>query len=175
MYSKKGIELRVLIYVDDFLVCGNDLKVKYLKGTAGQRVILSSKSDKSLSVYCDADWSTCPFTRRSLSVYVTLVGDSPVSWKTKKQGVVSHSSAEEEYRSMAQTTREFKWLRRLLGDLGAKQQKPSKMFCDSKSAIFIASNHVFHERTKHIESDYHQVRDAIQDGTLEKVHVRTTN
>ncbi|XP_013632843.1 PREDICTED: uncharacterized mitochondrial protein AtMg00810-like [Brassica oleracea var. oleracea] len=80
--------------------------VKYLKGTAGQGIMLSSKSELNLSVYCDADWSACPVTRRSLSAYVTLVGDSPVSWKTKKQSVVSHSSAEAEYRSMAQATRE---------------------------------------------------------------------
>lgn len=96
-----------------------------------------------------------------------------MSWKTKKQKVVSHSSAEAEYRSMAQATREIKWLRRLLFDLGAKQLKPSKLFCDSKSAIYIVANPVFHERTKHIESDCHQVRDAIQDGVLETVHVRT--
>ncbi|XP_048635028.1 uncharacterized mitochondrial protein AtMg00810-like [Brassica napus] len=87
--------------------------VKYLKGTSGQGIMLSSKTDLNLSVYCDADWSACPITRRSLSAYVTLVGDSPVSWNTKKQGVVSHSSAEAEYRSMAQATREVKWLRRL--------------------------------------------------------------
>lgn len=127
-----------------------------------------------MSIYCDADWSACSETRRSLSAYVAFVGDSPVSWKTKKQRVVSHSSAEAEYRSMAQASREVKWLRRLLCDLGAPQRQPSKMYCDSKSAIHIAANPVFHERTKHIESDCHQVRDAIQDGLLETVHVRTT-
>lgn len=98
-----------------------------------------------------------------------------VSWKTKKQKVVSHSSAESEYRSMAHATREIKWLRRLLKELGAPQRSPSKLFCDSKSAIYIAANPVFHEVTKHIESDCHQVRDAIQEGLLRTVHVRTTN
>lgn len=148
--------------------------VRYLKGTAGQGILLHSGGDLSLSVYCDADWSACPVTRRSLSAYVALVGDSPVSWKAKKQKVVSHSSAEAEYRSMAQATREIKWLRRLLIDLSEKQLKPSKLFCDSKSAIYIAANPVFHERTKHIESDCHQVRDALQEGIIETVHVRTT-
>ena len=148
--------------------------VKYLKGTAGQGILLSSKSDLRVSIYCDAEWSGCPVTRRSLSAYVALVGDSPISWKTKKQGVVSHSSAEAEYRSMAQATRELKWLRRLMHDLGAPQLQPSKLFCDSKYAIYIAANPVFHERTKHIESDSHQVRDEIEDGQLETVHVRTT-
>lgn len=148
--------------------------VRYLKGTVGQGILLSSKSDLRVSIYCDADWSACPITRRSLSAYVALVGDSPVSWKTKKQGVVSHSSTESEYRAMAQATREVKWLRRLLHDLGAPQVQPSKLFCDSKSAIYIAANPVFHERTKHIESDCHQVRDAIEEGQIETVHVRTT-
>ena len=75
--------------------------VRYLKGTAGQGILLRSQVDTSLSVYCDAEWSACHASRRSLSAYVALVGDSPVSWKTKKQGVVSHSSVESEYRSMA--------------------------------------------------------------------------
>ena len=148
--------------------------VKYLKGTPGQGILLGSQGDMRLSVYCDADWSACPTTRRSLSAYVALIGEAPVSWKTKKQGVVSHSFAESEYRSMAMATREIKWLRRLLQDLGAKQTRPVKLFCDSKSAIHISANPVFHERTKHIESDCHQVREAIQDGLLETVHVRTT-
>lgn len=117
---------------------------------ARQGILLSSQSDLKLSVYCDADWSACPVTRRSLSAYVALVGNSPVSWKTKKQKVVSHSSAEAEYRSMTQATCEIKWLRRLLCDLGAKQLKSSELYCDSKSAIYIAANPVFHERTKHI-------------------------
>lgn len=147
--------------------------VRYLKGTAGQGILLSSQVDTSLTVYCDADWSACPVMRRSLSAYVALVGNSLVSWKTKKQGVVSHSSAESEYRSMAQAMREIKWFQRLLRDLGAPQREPAKLFCDSKSAIHVAANVVFHERTKHIESDCHQVRDAIQEGLLETVHVRT--
>lgn len=124
--------------------------VQYLKGMDGQGILLSSQSDLNLSVYCNADWSACPVTRRSLSAYVALVGNSPVSWKMKKQKVVSHSSAEAEYRSMAQATCEIKWLRRLLCDWGAKQLKSSELYCDSKSAIYIAANPVFHERTKHI-------------------------
>ncbi|XP_013632791.1 PREDICTED: uncharacterized mitochondrial protein AtMg00810-like [Brassica oleracea var. oleracea] len=145
--------------------------VRYLKRTAGQGILLSSQADFKLSVFCDADWAACPVTRRSLSAYVALVGGSPVSWKTKKQKLVSHSSAEAEYRSMAQATREIKWLRGLLSDLGVKQSKSSELYCDSKSVIYIAANPVFHERTKHIESDCHQVRDAIQAGILKTVHV----
>lgn len=147
--------------------------VRFLKGTAGQGILLSSNPDLSLSVYCDADWASCPTTRRSLSSHVALLGGSPISWKTKKQKVVSHSSAEAEYRAMAAATREIKWLRQLLTEIGVPQVEPVRLFCDSKSAIHIAANPVFHGRTKHIESDCHQVRDAIQDGLIATVHVGT--
>lgn len=88
--------------------------VRYLKGCPDQGIMLSSTSNLNLIAYCDSDWSACPLTRRSLSAYVVMLGDSLVSWKTKKQKTVSRSSAEAEYRSMADATCELKWLKRLL-------------------------------------------------------------
>ncbi|XP_056860342.1 uncharacterized mitochondrial protein AtMg00810-like [Raphanus sativus] len=88
--------------------------VRFLKGSLGQGIMLSSSADLSLTVFCDSDWSSCPLTRRSLSAFVVMLGDSPISWKTKKQKTVSHSSAEAEYRSMAAALREVKWLRKML-------------------------------------------------------------
>lgn len=147
--------------------------VRYLKGTVGQGILLSSNLDLRLSVYCDADWSSCPTSRRSLSAYVAMVGDSAIFWRTQKQDVVSHSSAEAEYRSMEEASREIKWLRRLLHDLGSPLKDPVWLYCDSKSAIYIATNPIFHERAKHVESDCHQVRDLIKAGFLSTIHVRT--
>ena len=123
--------------------------VRYLKGSPGQGVLLKSDTDLTLTIYCDADWSSCPLTRRSLSSFVVMLGGSPVSWKTKKQKTVSHSSAEAEYRAIAAALRETKWFQRLLKELGIDQSAPTRFFCDSKAAIHIAANHVFHERTKH--------------------------
>ena len=148
--------------------------LKYLKGCPGQGIMLKAVSDLRIRAFCDSDWASCPLSRRSLSAFVVLLGDSPISWKTKKQDTVSHSSAEAEYRAMAATLRELKWLKRLLGDFGVKHSDPMQMFCDSKSAIYIATNPVFHERTKHIESDCHSVRDAVQDRLITFRHVRTT-
>lgn len=135
--------------------------------------MLKANSDLRVIAYCDSDWTSCPLTRRSLSAYIVLLGESPILWKTKKQNTVSHSSAEAEYRTMAATLRELKWLKRLLYDLGVCQNKPMQMFCDSQSAIIIAVNPVFHERTKHIEADCHSVRDAVQDKIIVTRHVRT--
>ena len=147
--------------------------VRFLKGTPGQGILLKSDPDLTLTIYCDADWGACPLSRRSLSAFVVMLGGSPISWKTKKQKTVSHSSAEAEYRSMAAALRETRWVRRLLKDLGAEQKLPTRFFCDSKAAIHIAANPVFHERTKHIESDCHSVRDAVKDGTIVTQHIRT--
>ena len=86
---------------------------------------------------------------------------------------MSHSSAEAEYRAMYDALKELKCLKRLLVDLGVTQDMPMELFCDSKVAIYIAANPVFHERTKHIESDCHSVRDAVKAKLIATIHVRT--
>lgn len=85
--------------------------VRYLKGTPGQGIFLRADSDLKLIAWCDADHSGCPLTCRSLTAWFIQLGGSPISWKTKKQDVVSRSSAEDEYRSMADTVSEILWLR----------------------------------------------------------------
>lgn len=147
--------------------------VRYLKGFPGQGIMLKSDCDMRLTAYCDSDWSACPITRRSLSAYVVLLGDSLVSWKTKKQRTVSRSSAEAEYRSMADATCELQWMQRLLTQFGFQHRRPMRLLCDSQSAIHIAKNHVFHKRTKHVENDCHKVRDAVQAKLLTPEHIST--
>ncbi|AES72669.2 SPFH domain/band 7 family protein [Medicago truncatula] len=146
--------------------------VRYLKGNPGQGIFLDSTSDMKLHGWCDADWAACPITRRSLTGWVIL-GNSPISWKTKKQQVVSRSSAESEYRSMANTTCELKWVKSILCSLGISHSMPMQLYCDSQSALHIAKNPVFHERTKHIELDCHFVRNEILHGQLQPSYVST--
>ncbi|GKB05168.1 retrovirus-related pol polyprotein from transposon RE2 [Tanacetum coccineum] len=93
---------------------------------------------------------------------------------TKKQHTVSRSSSEAEYRSMATTTCELKWLKRLLNSLGVAHPEPMRLFCDNQAALDIAANHVFHERTKHIEFNCHFVRDEILSGNLAPSYVHTS-
>lgn len=102
------------------------------------------------------------------------LGKSLIRWKSRKQHTVSKSSTEAEYRSMADVTREVLWLHQLLCDFHI-QIPPTKLFCDNKSAIHIASNPVFHKRTKHIEIDFHIVRDQIKLGTIKAIHVTSDN
>lgn len=146
--------------------------LRYIKGQPGQGILLRP-SDMQLNAFCDSDWAACPLTRRSLSGYFVLLGRTPVSWKTKKQPTVSRSSAEAEYRAMAVTTCELKWLKSLLRSLGVVHSQPMRLFCDSQSALHIAKNPVFHERTKHIEADCHFVRDELQVGNISTAYVPT--
>lgn len=145
--------------------------LRYLKTTPGQGILLTSKGNLKLQAYCDADWGGCPLTRRSCTGYFIMLGDSPISWRTKRQSVVAKSSAEAEYRSMAATVSELIWLRWLLSELQATQTEPTRMFCDNQAALHIAMNPVYHERTKHVEMDCYFVRERIQSHEIEAVKV----
>ena len=98
--------------------------------------------------------------------YCFLLGDSLISWRSKKQTVVARSSTKAEYRVLVATTAELIWLRWLLQDLGVDCSTATKLHCDNLSAIQIAHNDVFHERTKHIEIDCHFIRHHLLQGTL---------
>ena len=87
-----------------------------------------------------------------------------ISWKSKKQSVVSRSRAKLEYRAMAQSICEIMWIHRLLMEVGIKTLVPAKLWCDNQVVMCIASNPVFHEQTKHNEIDCHLVREKIQLG-----------
>ena len=147
--------------------------VRYLKSNPGQGIVLSSDSDLHVSGWCDSDYAGCPLTRKSLTGWFVQLGDSPISWKTKKQPTVSRSSAEAEYRAMGMLTAELLWIKGLLKDLGVVMTQPMSVFCDSQVAIHISANPVFHERTKHVEVDCHFVRDEIVKGTILTQHVST--
>jgi len=147
--------------------------VCYLKGTPGQGILVPRSTTLILRGWCDLDWAGCPLTRRSLVGWFIQLGSSHNSCKIKKQHVVSRSSAEVEYRSMAATTCELKWHKAVLACIGVPHHHSMKLHCDSQAALHIARNPVFHEHTKHIQVDCHFVCDEIMIGNIQPSYVPT--
>ena len=149
--------------------------LRYVKNNPGQGLFYSTTSEPCLNAFADSDWATCPDSRRSITGYCVYLGTSLITWKSKKQDVVSRSSTEAEYRSMAHATCELLWLQQLLTSLHISVTTTAKLFCDNKSAMYIATNPVFHERTKHVEIDCHTVRDQVKKGFIRLMHVASAN
>ncbi|CAL1384088.1 unnamed protein product [Linum trigynum] len=91
----------------------------------------------------------------------------------KKHTTVSRSSSEAEYRALAHLVCEVEWMKRLLSELIVEVHLPITVYCDNKSAIHIAENPVFHERTKHIEIDMHVTRGRIKIGLINLKYINT--
>jgi hypothetical protein len=145
--------------------------LRYIKGTATLGVQLRAISTPTISAYSDADWAGCPDTRRSTSGFCVFLGSSLISWSSKRQTTVSRSSAEAEYRAIANAVAECSWLRQLLGELLCKVPTATVAFCDNISSVYMSRNPVHHRRTKHIELDIHFVREKVAVGELRVTHV----
>ncbi|GKE93314.1 uncharacterized mitochondrial protein-like protein [Tanacetum coccineum] len=134
--------------------------LRYLRGTQLETLLLPSTFSLDLHAYCDSDWADDVVSRKSTTRFCIFLGDSLISWKSKKQDVLSKSSIETEYRAMVVNTSEIVWLRWFL------ISHSTLLHCDNRSAIQIARNSVFHERTKHIEIDCHFTRHHLKDETI---------
>jgi len=147
--------------------------LRYLKQAPGQGLLLSSRSVSSLTAYCDSDWGKCSDSRKSVTGFCVMLGESLISWRSKKQSVVARSTAEAEYRAIATVTCEIIWLLSLFKDLGLSGLAAVLLKCDNQAALYIAANPVFYKRTKHIEVDCHFIREKLQAGIILPTYVST--
>jgi len=149
--------------------------LRYLRGTTEHGLLLRPSVPSALCVYTDADWAGCPDTRKSTSGYAVFLGDNLVSCSSKRQNTVSRSSAEAEYRAVANGVAEACWLRQLMQELHCPLTKSTLVYCDNVSAIYLSTNPVQHQRTKHVEIDLHFVREKVAIGDVRVLHVPTTS
>ncbi|KAF5470809.1 hypothetical protein F2P56_011298, partial [Juglans regia] len=138
-------------------------------------VFSTTANTLSLKAFANSDWVSCPDSRRSTSSYCVFLGDSLVSWKSKKHTIVSRFSVEAKYRSIASTTCVIIWFFTLLSDFGISYPHSAQLFCDSQAGLHIPANPVFHERTKHIELDCHFIRKKIQAGIVKTFHLASSH
>lgn len=145
--------------------------LRYLKKDPGKGLMFKKTLNRSLEVYTGIDWVGSPTDRESTSGYCTYVWGNLVTWRSKKQPVVARSSAEAEFRALAQGICEGIWLKRLLTELRIEVSGPIEMMCDNQSAIAIAKNPVHHDRTKHVEIDRHFISEKIENKIISLRHV----
>ena len=127
--------------------------LRYIKEAPSLGLFFSSNTYAHLKAFCDSDWGTCSDSRQSMTGFSVYLGNSLISWKSKKQNTISRSSCEAEYRAMVTVTCEIQWLTYLLQDFKVPFEQPSLLYCDNDSARYIATNLVFHDRKKHVHTN----------------------
>lgn len=164
MHEPRGIHMQLVKRI-----------LRYLQGTSQYGIQLYKSPSHELIAYTDADWAGCPDTRKSTSGFCVFLGNNIISWSSKRQPTVSRSSAEAEYRGVANCVAESCWLRQLLHDLKSPPTRATVVYCDNISATYLASNPVQHQRTKHIEIDLHFVRDRVALDEARVLHVPSSS
>ncbi|GKD02782.1 ribonuclease H-like domain-containing protein [Tanacetum coccineum] len=145
--------------------------LRYVRGTLDHGLQLHISSTSQLTAFTDADWAGCPVTHRFTFGYCVFLGDNLLSWFAKRHVTLSRSSAEVEYRGVANVVAETAWIRNLLLELHALLTTATLVYCDNVSAVYLSTNPVQHQRTKHIEIDIHFVRDYVASGQVRVLHV----
>lgn len=147
--------------------------LRFVKGTASTGLNFRRSPSTLLSIFTDADWAGCVDDLRSTGGFAVYFGPNLISWSACKQPTVSRSSTEAEYKALANGTAEASWIQTLLKELHIPQPRAPVLWCDNLGATYLSVNPAFHARTKHIEVDYHFVREKVALGALEVWFVST--
>jgi len=121
-----------------------------------------------VSAFSDADWAGNVDDRRSTGGFAVFLGSNLISWTARKQ---PRSSTEAEYKALANATAEMMLIQKLLQELGVQHPSAALLWCDNLGAKYVSENPIFHARTKHIEIDFHFVRERVAQKLLDiKIH-----
>ncbi|GKB59341.1 uncharacterized mitochondrial protein-like protein [Tanacetum coccineum] len=139
--------------------------LRYVKGTISYGLSFSHAPSPTILSYSDADWARCIETRCSTYDHSIFLGGNLVSWSAKKQSTASRSSYASEYMALANTASKRVWVTHLFRELHVIPSRRPTILCDNRSALFLSQHHVSHKRAKHIDIDFHFVRELLQAAT----------
>eukprot|EP00171_Calliarthron_tuberculosum_P009762 IDg9762t1 len=150
--------------------------LRYISGTRDRGILFGTSQSLDLVGYSDSDWGGCLETRKSTSGYVFMLAGGVVSWRSRKQTVVATSSCEAEYIASCLGTKEALWLSRLFAGIhGHADPMAVKILIDNNGAISTAQNTSINQRNKHVDIQYHFVRDCVAAKKVIFEHVGTEN
>jgi len=147
--------------------------MRYVKGTSSYGIQYSKNQNGEIVGYSDSGWSGDKDDRKSTAAYVFIFGNATFSWNSKKESVVALSSCEAEYIAASMKACQAQWINMLLIKLQLVKDEKMKLRIDSKSAIDLAKHPVTHDRSKHIETKFHFLRDQVNNGKLEVKYWKT--
>jgi hypothetical protein len=140
---------------------------------------LGLKIRKSISTtvgaFSDADWAGCVDDWRSTGGFAVFFGSNLVSWRARKQPTVSRSSTEAKYKALANATIETILVLQLLTELQVTHPPVARLWCEHIGATYLSANPVFHARTKHIEIDFHFVKERVAQKLLDIRFISTND
>lgn len=148
--------------------------LRYIKGTKDFKLTFNNSGKAKLVGYSDANWAGNVDDRRSTSGYVFLLGNSAISWCSKRQQTVSLSTTESEYIAITLACQELLWLKGLLKDIdNSYVETPIKLFSDNQSAIKLVYSNNYHARSKHIDTKYNFVKENVANKVIDLSYVPT--
>lgn len=155
---------------------------RYLKGTVNFGIVFDGKKSQKVAglksfelptSHCDSDWAGDADTRRSTTGYIFCLASGALTWRSRLQPTVALSSTEAEYREITEAGQELIWLCNLMTRLDMKDEEPTILQSDNMGAIHLTSKSIFHVRTKHVEIQYHWIREIINQGNVTIKHCPT--
>lgn len=144
----------------------------YNKCTLDFGLFYSISNNFKLEGYCDSDWVGDVDDIKSTTGIVFFIGNLGFTWSLKKQPIVTLSTCEAEYVAATSCVYQASWLRNLLTDLNLQQEMRTEIYINKKSTHALAKNPVFYDRSKHIDTRYHFVRECIAKKKVELVFMK---
>ena len=149
--------------------------LRYLIGTLDHHIVLYRYSPLMFQTFSDVDWAGNKDDFTSTSAFIVYLGCNPISWSPKKQLSVAHSSTKSQYRSVATTAIEVRWICSLLIKLGISLSQQLVIYCDNVGVMNFCANPMFHSHMKHVSLDYHFIHEQVLSGPLRVAHISPAN
>ena len=147
----------------------------YLQGTKSFKIWYDRASNNGLVAYADADWGEDHDDQHSTSGQIFLLAGDAVTWSSRCQPTISHSSTEVEYKAASDSCRQMAWLRTFLMELGYNMNFRTPLYVNNQGAIFLSVNPAINHCTKHVKIHYHFIREFYEAGQVDIFYVSTNN